>query len=73
MRPEDVGLSPELQFFNPVSGAANPIPRVTQTTIYNCQNFSVSKIYYMFCIITLLSYGKFSSIVLRFSGNFWYK
>ncbi|KAL8095089.1 hypothetical protein AgCh_036518 [Apium graveolens] len=41
MQPEDVGLSPELQFFNPLSNAANGVRRVTQTTIYKCQNFSL--------------------------------
>lgn len=41
MQPEDVGLSSELQFFNPVSGAANGVRRVTQTTIYMCNNFSL--------------------------------
>ncbi|THG16995.1 plant cysteine oxidase 1-like isoform X2 [Camellia sinensis] len=40
MIPEDVGLSRDLQFFkpkNPVKGT----PRVTCTTIYQCENFSL--------------------------------
>lgn len=41
MQPADVGLSSELQFFNPVSGGPTVVPRVTQTTIYKCQNFSL--------------------------------
>lgn len=41
MQPEDVGLSLELQFFNPISGATTGVRRVTQTTIYKCQNFSL--------------------------------
>ncbi|XP_030453015.2 plant cysteine oxidase 2-like [Syzygium oleosum] len=40
MRPEDVGLSQDLQFFNPKS-ATKATPRVTYTTIYKCDNFSL--------------------------------
>ncbi|KAI6697019.1 hypothetical protein NL676_017138 [Syzygium grande] len=40
MRPEDVGLSQDLQFFNPKS-ATKGTPRVTYTTIYKCDNFSL--------------------------------
>lgn len=40
MKPEDVGLSGELQFFNPSNGVQRD-PRVTCTTIYKCDNFSV--------------------------------
>lgn len=40
MRPKDVGLSQDLQFFNPKS-ATKGTPRVTYTTIYKCDNFSV--------------------------------
>ncbi|KAL9242525.1 hypothetical protein vseg_016517 [Gypsophila vaccaria] len=35
MRPEDLGLSRELQFFKPGSRGSN-IPRVTCTTVYEC-------------------------------------
>ncbi|KAL1338588.1 hypothetical protein HN51_033209 [Arachis hypogaea] len=40
LKPEDLGLSKDLPFFNP----ENPIkdnPRVTYTTIYQCDNFSL--------------------------------
>uniref|UniRef100_A0A7N0SWX7 cysteine dioxygenase n=1 Tax=Kalanchoe fedtschenkoi TaxID=63787 RepID=A0A7N0SWX7_KALFE len=40
MRPEDVGLSKDLQFFKP-SCAIKTHPRVTKTTIYECKNFSL--------------------------------
>ncbi|KAI3437051.1 Cysteine dioxygenase [Psidium guajava] len=40
MRPEDVGLSQDLQFFQPKS-ATKGTPRVTNTTIYKCDNFSL--------------------------------
>lgn len=40
MLPEDVGLSRELQFFEP-STAVQGVPRVTYTTIYKSKNFSV--------------------------------
>ncbi|XP_057984264.1 plant cysteine oxidase 1-like [Malania oleifera] len=40
MKPEDVGLSKDLIFFNP-SGAVKGNPRVSYTTIYTCQNFSL--------------------------------
>ncbi|GAA0156987.1 hypothetical protein LIER_38385 [Lithospermum erythrorhizon] len=40
MVPEDVGLSRSLQFFNPES-VADGSPRVTYTTIYKCDNFSM--------------------------------
>lgn len=41
MKPEDVGLSKDLQFFKPES-IFKENPRVTYTTIYKCDNFSVS-------------------------------
>lgn len=40
MKPEDVGLSRDLHFFNPSSGAKTR-RRVTKTTIYECENFSL--------------------------------
>ncbi|KAG6642842.1 hypothetical protein CIPAW_09G168800 [Carya illinoinensis] len=40
MKPEDVGLSGELQFFQP-SNEVKSDPRVTYTTIYQCDNFSL--------------------------------
>ncbi|XP_041026210.1 plant cysteine oxidase 1-like isoform X1 [Juglans microcarpa x Juglans regia] len=40
MKPEDVGLSAELQFFKPSNGVKSD-PRVTSTTIYKCDNFSL--------------------------------
>lgn len=40
MGPEDVGLSRDLQFFKP-DLAANGLPRVTTTTIYSCDKFSL--------------------------------
>ncbi|CAK7341521.1 unnamed protein product [Dovyalis caffra] len=40
MKPEDVGLSSELQFFKP-KAAVKENPRVTYTTIYNGDNFSL--------------------------------
>ncbi|RAL50887.1 hypothetical protein DM860_005243 [Cuscuta australis] len=40
MMPEDVGLSSNLQFFNP-KGAMEGNPRVTNTTIYKGNNFSL--------------------------------
>ncbi|KAF5475762.1 hypothetical protein F2P56_007536, partial [Juglans regia] len=40
MKPEDVGLSGDLQFFKPSNGVKSD-PRVTSTTIYKCDNFSV--------------------------------
>ncbi|KAG8478804.1 hypothetical protein CXB51_028690 [Gossypium anomalum] len=40
MKPEDVGLSKNLQFFKP-TGAVNGTPRVTYTTIYQCDQFSL--------------------------------
>jgi plant cysteine oxidase len=41
MKPEDVGLSPDLKFFRS-RDAAQGTPTITHTTIYNCPNFSVS-------------------------------
>lgn len=41
MRPEDVGLSRDLQFFKPKE-VVDGNTRVTYTTIYKCENFSVS-------------------------------
>ncbi|KDP39661.1 hypothetical protein JCGZ_02681 [Jatropha curcas] len=40
MRPEDVGLSSELQFFKP-KPSVKVTPRVTTTTIYKCDKFSI--------------------------------
>lgn len=40
MRPEDVGLSQDLQFFKPKSKTKGT-PRVTSTTIYQCDNFEL--------------------------------
>ncbi|GMY20247.1 plant cysteine oxidase 2-like [Fagus crenata] len=40
MKPEDVGLSSELQFFQPTNMVRGN-PRVTHTTIYKCDNFSL--------------------------------
>lgn len=40
MRPEDVGLSGDMPFFDPES-AIKTTPRVSYTTIYKCDNFSV--------------------------------
>ncbi|XP_052876920.1 plant cysteine oxidase 2-like isoform X1 [Gossypium arboreum] len=40
MKPEDVGLSKSLQFFKP-TGAVKGTPRVTYTTIYQCDQFSL--------------------------------
>lgn len=40
MKPEDVGLSSKLQFFKPTN-IVKGNPRVTYTTIYQCDNFSV--------------------------------
>jgi hypothetical protein len=40
MKPEDVGLSSELQFFRPTN-VLNGDSRVTYTTIYKCDSFSV--------------------------------
>ncbi|KAF9661221.1 hypothetical protein SADUNF_Sadunf19G0045700 [Salix dunnii] len=40
MKPEDVGLSSELQFFK-TKAAVKETPRVTYTTIYQCDDFSL--------------------------------
>ncbi|WVZ91393.1 hypothetical protein U9M48_037573 [Paspalum notatum var. saurae] len=40
MRPEDVGLSPDLKFFR-ATDAALGVPTITHTTIYKCPNFSM--------------------------------
>lgn len=40
MKPEDVGLSSELQFFK-TKDAVKETPRVTYTTIYKCDDFSL--------------------------------
>ncbi|XP_065636440.1 plant cysteine oxidase 2 [Quercus suber] len=40
MKPEDVGLSSELPFFKPTNMVKGN-PRVTYTTIYKCDNFSL--------------------------------
>ncbi|PKI69174.1 hypothetical protein CRG98_010441 [Punica granatum] len=49
MKPEDVGLSEELQFFKTKNGVKG-VPRVTYTTICKCDNFSL-------CIFFLPSGG----------------
>ncbi|KAL2492856.1 Plant cysteine oxidase 2 [Abeliophyllum distichum] len=41
MRPEDVGLSKDLQFFQPKSVVVEGNPRVAYATIYGCHNFSL--------------------------------
>lgn len=41
MKPEDVGLSKDIQFFKAENNVKEN-PRVTYTTIYKCDNFSVS-------------------------------
>lgn len=40
MKPEDVGLSPDLKFFR-ARDAAQGTPTITHTTIYKCPNFSM--------------------------------
>ncbi|KAL6643729.1 hypothetical protein ACP70R_018495 [Stipagrostis hirtigluma subsp. patula] len=40
MRPEDVGLSPDLEFFR-TRDAAVGVPTIRHTTIYKCPNFSM--------------------------------
>ncbi|KAI4381604.1 hypothetical protein MLD38_007664 [Melastoma candidum] len=50
MRPEDVGLSDDLPFFDPKSTTSETSPRVSYTTIYECGNFSL-------CIFFLPSGG----------------
>ncbi|KAG8376418.1 hypothetical protein BUALT_Bualt09G0061400 [Buddleja alternifolia] len=40
MKPEDVGLSKDLQFFKPKSEVEGT-PRVTSATIYKCENFEL--------------------------------
>nr|CAB3466572.1 unnamed protein product [Digitaria exilis] len=40
MRPEDVGLSPDLKFFRAKDATQGP-PTITHTTIYKCPNFSM--------------------------------
>ncbi|KAL8132208.1 hypothetical protein AgCh_007920 [Apium graveolens] len=40
MVPEDVGLSPEIKFFNP-SNAPEEVPKVGYTSIYQCKNYSL--------------------------------
>lgn len=41
MKPEDVGLSKDIQFFKE-ENIVKENPRVTYSTIYKCDNFSVS-------------------------------
>ncbi|KAK4396724.1 Plant cysteine oxidase 1 [Sesamum angolense] len=41
MKPEDVGLSRDLQFFKPRSHEVEGTPRVTSATIYKCENFEL--------------------------------
>lgn len=40
MKPEDVGLNRDLQFFKP-KGEIDGTPRVTSATIYKCDKFEV--------------------------------
>lgn len=45
MRPEDVGLSPDLSFFRARDATrGGGTPTITHTTIYKCPNFSVGRI-----------------------------
>ncbi|XP_020194577.1 plant cysteine oxidase 2 isoform X2 [Aegilops tauschii subsp. strangulata] len=41
MRPEDVGLSPDMRFFRTRDNAAQGNPTITHTTIYKSDNFSM--------------------------------
>ncbi|MED6215996.1 hypothetical protein PIB30_003644 [Stylosanthes scabra] len=41
MKAEDVGLSRDLQFFKPGNNIIKENPRVTYTTMYKCDNFSL--------------------------------
>jgi len=41
MKPEDVGLSPDLKFFRTRDAAQGTTPTITHTTIYKCPNFSM--------------------------------
>ncbi|CAA0818752.1 Plant cysteine oxidase 1 [Striga hermonthica] len=41
MKPEDVGLSKDLQFFKPKTEVEGTTPRVTSATIHKCQNFEL--------------------------------
>ncbi|GER41802.1 hypothetical protein STAS_18540 [Striga asiatica] len=41
MKPEDVGLSKDLQFFKPKPEVEGTTPRVTSATIHKCQNFEL--------------------------------
>ncbi|KAI4386627.1 hypothetical protein MLD38_004544 [Melastoma candidum] len=50
MKPEDVGLSSDLPFFDPESTISEAAPRVSYTTIHKCRNFSL-------CILFLPSGG----------------
>lgn len=59
MKPEDVGLSSELQFFK-TKDAVKETPRVTYTTIYKCDDFSV-RVVAAACLIFII----FRSYVLE--------
>ncbi|XP_062109834.1 plant cysteine oxidase 2-like [Humulus lupulus] len=41
MKAEDVGLSSDIHFFNPTDAVKGTPQRVTYTTIYQCNNFSI--------------------------------
>lgn len=47
MKPEDVGLNKDLQFFKP-GNAVRENQRVTYTTVYKCDKFSVSVSFSLF-------------------------
>jgi hypothetical protein len=50
MRPEDVGLSPDLSFFRARDATrGGGTPTITHTTIYKCPNFSVGRIISIVC------------------------
>jgi hypothetical protein len=51
MRPEDVGLSPDLSFFRARDATrGGGTPTITHTTIYKCPNFSVGRIISIVCV-----------------------
>jgi len=63
MKPEDVGLSPDLKFFR-ARDAAQGTPTITHTTIYKCPNFSVS-----LSAVRIIS----SMNIITIQGTFSYK
>ena len=63
MKPEDVGLSPDLKFFR-ARDAAQGTPTITHTTIYKCPNFSVS-----LSAVRIIS----SMNIITIQGTFFYK